>query len=436
MKNLKFLVLLFCTAGLFGVNTAFAHTHMDPGLTATVRDASASLEDFVKHAASHLSEATSFEGVLQLLKEFRNENGDWNDGSTYLILLTRGGGVYIHPKSREVEDQDWSELLSGCSQGSWHDLVTAGGGCVEGQGEGSRGYAVSFSAPYIPFANSRSKEKDFVLVGGLDYMPKADTPASFKKMVDDLVDSYVRRLIGSDVDLDDPAISQSRMEFRDSFFALVVPEIDSRDVSGEEDLKQFLEKAYSLMTASFSVDLFDPVILRRVFRFEGGPWRNDSTYIYIMDDKGNTIFNGANRDIEQTNLLHDHGPEIARIAVDIRAAAMTRTEDGNSFVGGFVNYNWDDPAVIGDEGDGRPGGSSPKLAFVKAFTVAVDKDKPVDNPRIYIFGSGLYLGGLQGDDGDGGCVIAGTENSLGSTVVNLLLVVSGIFFVAFIRHKS
>ena len=67
-------------------------------------------------------------------------------------------------------------------------------------------------------------------------MPRADTPASFKKMVDDLVDSYVRRLIGSDVDLDDPAISQSRMEFRDNFFALVVPEIDSRDVSGEEDL--------------------------------------------------------------------------------------------------------------------------------------------------------------------------------------------------------
>lgn len=441
MRNLSFLIILLCTAGFWGgVIKAFAHTdtpHVGSDLKATVGDVqsgSASLEDLVKHAAVHLSEATSFGEALPLLNEFRDRSGDWNDGSTYLILLTRGGGVYIHPKDRQLEDQDWSELLSGCSGESWNDLVAAGGGCVKERDEGDEGYAVSFSAPYVPFANPKSEKENFVLIGGLDYAPEIDEPASFEEMVDDLVDSYVSRLLGSDIDLKDIEESEQymkqRMEFRDAFFTLVSPEIDSSEVSGEEDLKRFLDEAYTFMTSSFSVDLFDPVILRRVFRFEGGPWRNLSTYIYILDDNGNSIFSGATRNNEQTNALRDHGPEVAQITQSILDAAQMRSESG-SFVGGFVNYDWDDPAVIGDERDG-PGGSSPKLAFVKAFTVAVDKDRSVDNPRTYIFGTGLYL---EPEDDGGGCAVAGAESSLGNAVANLFLVVSGIFSLLLFRRK-
>ena len=102
------------------------------------------------------------------------------------------------------------------------------------------------------------------------------------------------------------------------------------------------------------------------------------------------IFNGANRNIEQSNLVRgDYGEEIAGIMERIIEAAMTKGPTG-SFVGGFVEYNWDDPTVQGDEGDGA-GGSSPKLGFAKAFTA--DKDGSVENPRIYIFGTGIYLGG-------------------------------------------
>lgn len=165
------------------------------------------------------------------------------------------------------------------------------------------------------------------------------------------------------------------------------------------------------------------MILRRVFRFDGGPWRNVSTYIYMLDDEGNTIFNGANRSIEQTNVLRDHGPEVAQIGRDIIDTAKTRTEDGKSFVGGFVNYNWDDPGVEGDEPvGGRAGGGSPKLAYVKAFSL--DKDESVDNPRIYIFGTGLYLGS-QGDDR--GCSIAGRADRIQVSMFNLFLVVFGLF---------
>ena len=70
---LRLLVIPFCAALFFGVHTVVAHTdmqHGDTALTVTVGDVtsgSADLEDFVKHAAAHLSEAGSFAETLGLL---------------------------------------------------------------------------------------------------------------------------------------------------------------------------------------------------------------------------------------------------------------------------------------------------------------------------------------------------------------------------------
>ena len=46
--------------------------------------------------------------------------------------------------------------------------------------------------------------------------------------------------------------------------------------------------------------------------------------------------------------------------------------------GGFTQYNFDDPAVTGDEDTG-----SPKVSYAELFTFR-DQD--------YVFGAGLYLG--------------------------------------------
>ena len=431
MRDLKFLIILFCATGFLGVHAVAAHESHEPPVT-TVADVASdrmNLGDFVRHASMHLSEASSFAEALKLLNDFRKVDGDWNDGSTYLILLTRGGGVYVHSKSGEtrvLEDQDWSELLSGCSGESWNDLVKARGGCVrhEGQGEGMpSGYAVSFSTAHMPFGNPDGEQ--FVLVGGLDYTPETEDHASFEEMVDDLVDNYVAGSLGSDAG---PDFLELRMQFRELFFNAVTPEINSKDVSDREDLKQFLDEAFTFFTNSFSIPLFDPVILRRVFRFEGGPWRNLSTYIYIMDDEANVIFNGANRTIEQTNLW-DFPPDSEDKFIQ-RIIAVAK-EPG----GGFVRYNWDDPEDPNDNPpDGGAGGSSPKLAYVKAFSL--DKDEPVDNPRIYIFGTGLYLGN-QVQPNDGACAIAGTKSSPGSTAVNLVLVAFALFLtISFKRYAT
>ncbi len=442
MRSLRFVFVLLCASGSLGTDTAVSHTgmpHADATLTSTVAEIGAdrsNLENFVRHATGHLSEASSFAEVLELLNDFRNNSGDWNNDSTYLILLSRRGGAYVHSKSeetRELEDQDWSGLLVGCSQESWREVVRAGGGCVRYREQGEEvpsGYAVPFSSGYVPFGNPRSQAEQFVLVGGLDYTPEAEVHGSFEEMVDDLVDNLVRSVVGGDVGPDDQEFLKLYMQFKEVFFDAVTPETNSRDVSEPEDLKQFLDNAFTFITASFSISLFDSVVLRRVFRFEGGPWRNLSTYIYIMDDEGNVIFNGANRSIEQTNFFDDHPPELGELARRIIDTAKTRTENGKSFAGGFLEYDWDDPAVTWDDAEG-PGGSSPKLAYVKAFSV--DKDGSVDNPRIYIFGTGLYLGSQS--EG-GGCAVGKIGNSLGGTAINLFLTVFVLFSVVLWKIRS
>ena len=136
----------------------------------------------------------------------------------------------------------------------------------------------------------------------------------------------------------------------------------------EEDrelLKLFVEEASNFFLRASSRPEIDVIQLRRLFRIEGGPWRDGSTYIYIMDERGNVIFNGANRSIEQTKLwdLEDNGDYFIRRII---AAAKTRDEHGG-FVGGFVEYNWNDPEDPNDDPPGGgAGGTSPKLAYAKS----------------------------------------------------------------------
>ena len=446
---LRLLVIPFCAALFLGVHTVVAHTdmqHGDTALTATVGDVtsgSANLEDFVKHAAAHLSEAGSFAETLGLLSEFRKEGGDWNDGSTstYFLLLTKGGGLYIHAKNdktRELEDQDWSRLLLGCSGESWRDLVSGGGGCVmhEGQdGSSGRGYAYALAVPYMPFSNpDEAGERQFVLVGGLDYTPRIDSPATFDAMVDELIDNNVSTLPGADT-LSEEELSGPRMHLREVFYEAVTPKINSSDVSDEGDLKQFLQDARTFMTNSFQIQvpLFDPVILRRIFRFDEGPWRSGSTYIYIMDDMGNVIFNGDNRKIEQTNLW-DFPPDSEDKFIQRIIAAAKKPG------GGFVRYDWNDPDDPNDDPpDGGAGGSSPKLAYAMQFTPK--SLNPEDEPRVYVFGTGLYPDNQeqrvgQNERDSGACAISGRADRIQGSAFNLFLVVSVLFLVISFRKRS
>ena len=393
------LCLLGLAAALLGPPPAVAHqvrVHDDPALISTAGDVESDgskLGNFVKHAAEHLKECDTFEEAVEVLEEFRDPEGDWHAGSTYLILLTYISGVYVHAKNRDLEDMDWHNLKDAKGNGPLFRKIPVDGRKIEYYMEGEESprvsYAFPFRAPAVPLGSPLLRDRPFLLVGGLNLEP----PQEYVSYED---------LPASDT---------------------VVPEYPASEVDDKPKLKRFVEEAIRFFQAAWSRDI-DVVQLRRLFRHGEGPWRHGSTYIYIMDDKGNVIFNGANRNIEQTNLW-DFPPDsedkfIQRIIV---AAKMPG--------GDFVEYNWNDPQDPNDDPpDGGAGGSSPKLGYAKAFPL--DKEDPESD--YYIFGSGLYLGS---DTGDGGaCAVAGTENTVQSTIFNLLLIVSALFLATSFRRHS
>lgn len=124
-----------------------------------------SFRRFVECAAECIEALNTFDETLRLLDEFRDDEGNWNDGSTYLVLLTGRGGVYFHAEDREAQEMDWSGILF--CEGGGSVLDTQEGCFIEYDGE-RRGYAHPFSASHVP---SVQGEDEFVLLGGFDEIP-------------------------------------------------------------------------------------------------------------------------------------------------------------------------------------------------------------------------------------------------------------------------
>lgn len=332
-----------------GIQTAVAHQSDRHDLTAKVYAGERELTDFVKHAAAHLCEADSFGEALRLLNDFRNDGGHWKAGSTYLVLLSERGGVFIHTDNRDLEDQVWSNLEDAGGKNVGQEFLNlkgfdpvrcAGEEGFAGEGKevtytgaddsAKRAYAFPVVARSVPFVDPNGSAK-FILIGGFDYVPESiPAPATFAELVENLAD-----------EVSEPA---------DVIRKVATPEIDAMAVGGEEnldlnkeELKRFVKGAFTLLGNSFAQpQALDPVALRRVFRYEGGPWRSGSTYIYILDGEGNAIFNGFDRSREQTSVLNDYGPEINAIVTRILETA--KRPDG-----GFVEYDWDDPSDPHDD---------------------------------------------------------------------------------------
>ena len=127
-----------------------------------------SLKKFVECAAERIEASDTFDETVCLLNEFRDDEGNWNDGSVYLILLTGRGGVSFHANDREVEEMDWSGILF-CEGGE--SVLDAQEGCfIEYDGE-RHGYAHRFSALHVPLVQG---EDEFVLLGGFDETPEGE----------------------------------------------------------------------------------------------------------------------------------------------------------------------------------------------------------------------------------------------------------------------
>ena len=300
-----------------------------------------------------------------------------------------------HANNRELEDEDWSMLED--SQGNevgrgFLSVGTAGGLVNYHNQTDKQSYAVEFADPVTPGL-------EWVLVGGFDYEPGVQpVPYAEIPYVDDI-----------------PS-----------------PTTEAKDVDTREELKMFVKDAIKFFQNTLINTLTNPNLdlakARKFFRAEDGPWRHVSTYIYIMDNGGNVIFNGGNRNIEQTNLLQSQDSTLVDTIRRLIAASEKTNEDER-----FVEYNWDNPAVDGDSPPGGgAGGSSPKLGYVETYTITISGIPSAE--QVLIFGSGLYLGSDTGVDG--ACAIAGNGNTTQSTIFNLFLVMSVLFLAISFKRRS
>ena len=405
MNRLLRLAVFLCVLAVVFSDGRIAVASDVPGrITAgEVTDDESLMKNFVEYAAGRLQDSASFADALNLLYDFRKVGGDWNEDSTYLILLSRNGGVYLHGRNRELEDQDWSDLQDATGEDVGQKFLQ--GGSVEYYGEGDQSsrvsYAFPFSAPHIPFANP--DEPEFVLVGGFDYEPEPEDFGGAEVSCGEFFASY--------------GLQQG-----------LCPTVDARDVSTLDDLKVFVDEARHFFTAALVAPQIDPVLLRRIFRLDG-PWKHVSTYIYIMDDLGNVIFNGANRDIEQMDLWNNEDNNGDKFIQELIATAGT---------GETVEYNWENPAVEGDGEGAGPGGDSLKLGYTIKIPVPVKEEGETkrNSSRVYIFGSGIYFGEQDGQSSGEGCVIAGAEDTIQNGLLSLFLILSALLLAVSLKRRS
>lgn len=202
-----------------------------------------------------------------------------------------------------------------------------------------------------------------------------------------------------------------------------------------------------------SQKLFEKVACFSNEESDNGPvLKHGAIYGFIMntDTNATVLFNGNNPALNGLDLqVNDPNPiDEENIAKLIRDAV---TDDQGELKlgpedGAFVEYHWDDPTTDADNNEGwferqEVPGTSRKISYVKAANLNTSGIGP---PAIYIFGSGIYPGmdddpmdddtPTSGSDDDG-CSIAGVGNTSQATLLNLLLTVSILFSVVFLRRR-
>ena len=149
------------------------------------------------------------------------------------------------------------------------------------------------------------------------------------------------------------------------------PEVTAADVTDLESLRAFVTgalQAYVTALQEHGTDRYRDIL--NVFRAEEGDWRHGSIYLFIFTANGYVIFHAADRTREARNALDLEDINGFKIVQELIKAARAG--------GGYVEYYYNDPSVIGDEDTG-----SPKISYAKSFVTR--------NGREIVVGAGIYL---------------------------------------------
>ena len=289
------------------------------------------LKKFVESARDHFL-TLPISALLTLGDVLREEGGDWNYQSMYLVVLTDTGSVFIHGEDPSKDGQDLKEEEDDNGKMVVQEIVTA----LIDNDEDEIFVEYSWDDPATDDTNPRYcyaikgghpalADQVFILVGG--YHNNVATSTEPEEETEDLP------------------------EF---------PEISAMDVRDRETLKAFVQGAGDWAIRALPTLDFELQKLEAIFRLEGegGHWRSGSTYMFLMRTDGFVIFHGSRPDQEEfvkIDLEDRNGFKFVKALID------KAVESG----GGYVEYFWDDPGVEGDEEFG-----SAKVGYAQTFTSA------------------------------------------------------------------
>lgn len=144
-------------------------------------------------------------------------------------------------------------------------------------------------------------------------------------------------------------------------------DVEAHDVMDNDSLQKFVERARAELEdkVSDSKGVFDFADME--FR-PMGEWHDGPIYIFIIKTDGVILFHGATMSLEGENLWDNEDKNGVKYVQEL----ISKAEMG----GGFVEYLFDNPDVMGDEEEG-----SRKISYVELLSYPDEK---------LVIGSGFY----------------------------------------------
>lgn len=313
--------------------SAAAHARTTAGQVAD----RASLQAFVEGAKEYIEGITDVNEGAKLRERLRQE-GDWKSGETFLVVFLKNGYPFIHGNDRSAESRNLLAVEDERGLKVVAELfaaAAAGGGFVEYHVDGAKtAYAVEYT--------SGITGRPFVLVGGY-VQDVSHVPIKY-------------------ADLPRPAVTAAEVVDRETLIAFV-----------EEAAKAY---QIGVMSENFS----GLTEIRNAFRQEGGYWKQGSIYLWLVSGAGIILFHATDSELE------GRLANVDRVDVNgVRFVHEMITGAREQEEGKFLEYNFDDPTIEGDEETG-----SPKIGYAKGFPV------PNSNQKL-IVGSGIFLSDDPGE---------------------------------------
>ena len=327
---------------LIGAGPAAAQ--VEPITAGQVMD-DATLKQFVLYAKADAEAVTNPNDISGWIHKISDEE-DWNDGTTFLIILLPGGIVWLHANDHSVNTANISDVEDAMGTKVVQALLTAAD--VEG-------------GDFVDYYWDDPDEQGDEDTAKTAYAVSYTSGITGQKVI--MVGGFRQNLSGSSPPT--PTINPDELPH---------PEVTASEVMDRGTLVKFVEGSITTYQTALEQYGFDILSANLdIFRQEGSPWRHEHTYLFVLTTEGDWFFHGANASLQNMSAWDEQDVNGKYFIQDLIAAAQAG--------GGFVEYHYDDPDVMGDEDTG-----SPKLSYAEEF---------VFHGNDYIIGSGLYFDELE-----------------------------------------